>query len=278
MKALPYPILDVTDLSRADYKSGDYQVDIKDFVPNEAGIIEIEFTHQSSIEEINALIEEGKASFCILVLCSSTLVRKVFKSNSHKHKIEIRLNDFCGKVEFIPQIVVEDKVDYFFSDSLNAEYDGTTFDLYPGDVLAVAESEYRYFKFDSLKFESLISLRTDKELDPEAYSVVLDDSKVYIDMGVNLRDLWAELKSDPGNRPLLAMSVYKDCFMIAIEELARVPESSEKRWAKSLNMKLEELGIELNSEIPLNEINKFAQKLLESDSVKELVKLHLGNR
>ena len=80
----------------------------------------------------------------------------------------------------------------------------------PGDVLR-STNRRRFFEFNRLKFETLISVRRFEDIDPFAYQIDFLRT-TYIDMGTKLREL-DELRLDTSKRPFLAMSIYKDCFL-----------------------------------------------------------------
>ena len=123
------------------------------------------------------------------------------------------MSEYHGKVEFIPQMIVAvEPIDKFKSSNLNEEYGDEAFTLKPGDVLAMDKTEVRFFEFNRLKFETLISVRRSVDVDPFAYQIDLSSNYIYIDMGTKLRDLWDDLRLDASKRPFLAMSIYKDCF------------------------------------------------------------------
>ena len=274
-KAFPYPILDRSDGDRDDYVDGDYQAAIRHREPDETGAARFSIMHQCNVSELVKLIDNKKAAYCVLVICSDTLTRKTYLSTNPRQDIEVNMYDFHGKVEFIPQIVATDAIDHYSSQDLNPEYNDSTFDLNPGDVLANDKAEIRFFEFNRLKFETLITVKRSETIDPFSYRIDLDSNYIYILMGVKLRDLWGELRADIDKRPFLAMSIYKDCFLHAIEELVSNEDSLERRWARALSQKLEELGVSVPDQPDLNEMNVIAQTLLINESVR---KLYDGNR
>lgn len=269
-KALPYPILDRSDNFRDDYVDGDYQVALKVKEQGEDGRVTFHFMHQCSVKSLTDLVAAGNAAYCILMVCPDTLSRKAHLSSESRQAIELELTDFHGKVEFTPQIVAIKPISGFTSEYLNEEYGAETFDLKPGDVLALDKSEARFFEFNRLKFETLISVRRSDDIDPFAYQIDLSTNYIYIDMGTKLRELWDELRLDASKRPFLAMSIYKDCFLHAVEMLVSKDEALENRWARALSQKLEEMEIELPEEKDLTQLNLIAQKILEQESVRAL--------
>ena len=93
---------------------------------------------------------------------------------------------------------------------------------------------------------------------------------ISISTWARLRDLWDDLRLDASKRPFLAMSIYKDCFLHAVEMLTANDETLDNRWARALSQKLEEMGIEIPNEPDLTQLNLVAQKILEQESVRKL--------
>lgn len=274
-RAFPYPIFDVNDEYRDDYIDGAYQVTPNESFDDSKGIIEFEFKHLCSIEELTDLVDEGKAKYGVLMINKDTLRREMFLSETHIQKIELPIQTLHGRVEFLPQIVATEEVFGYSSQDLNEEFGELAFDLKPGDVLATDQPFIRFFEFYKLSFESLISLRTSEDVHKNGYEITLDDSFIFIDMGTTLRPLWDELRTEKDKRPFLAMSIYKDCFFHALYELSHhYDEVADKRWARALTQRLEEMQVEFSQEASLNELNTLAQKLLESESVQKLIKLY----
>lgn len=273
-RAFPYPILDTTDEVRQDFVDGDFQVVFEEEEGDDE--ITINVTYMCSVVEITDLVESGKASFSLLVVCPATLVRHAFLSNSVQQSITLKLEEFYGEVELSPQIVVRESVQGFCSEDLNEEFRDTAFDLYPGDVIAVADSEVKTFIPDGMRLENLIKARLNEALDPHQYQIELGDSKIYIDMGAKLHRIWGEVRREQAARPFIFMSIYKDMFLMALEELATDSSAMEKRWGSEIKGLADNTGLPFNETCNLNEINLVAQRILQADTIDRLSKKYLG--
>ena len=274
-RAFPYPILDTTDEVRQDFADGDFQVFFEEEEDDDG--ITINITYACSVTEITDLVESGKASFSLLVVCPATLVRQAFVSNSAQQSITLNVEEFYGEVELSPQIVIRESVQGFCSEDLHEEFRDTAFDLYPGDVIAVADSEIKTFVPDGMRLENLIKARLNEALDPNQYQIELGESKIYIDMGVKLHRIWGEVRREKTARPFIFMSIYKDMFLMALEELATDSSAMDKRWASEIRGLADKTGLPLNETCNLNEINLVAQRILQADTVDRLSKQYLGD-
>ena len=79
--------------------------------------------------------------------------------------------------------------------------------------------------------EHLIKARLNETVDPSQYEVVLEESKIYIEMGAKLHRSIGEMKQDSAAKPWMFMSIYKDMFLMALQELATKRARMDKRWA-----------------------------------------------
>jgi hypothetical protein len=270
-RAFPYPILDSTDETRDDYIDSNYTVSLSQEVNDSENLVSFKLEHMCSIGELDDLVEKGFGKYGVLVINGDTLFREIFLSDQKLQTFNLTLNDLYGKVEFIPQIIATKKVEAYTSKDLNQEYGEITFELNPGDVLAKAEASIRFFEFNKLSFETLISVRTSKDVHPNRYVISLENNFIFIDMGTTLRKLWDELRTESQNRPFLAMSIYKDCFFHALYDLSyKYDEVSDSKWAKSLSQKLKEMNIEIEEDQDINKLNEIAQQILESETIEKL--------
>ena len=74
-------------------------------------------------------------------------------------------------------------------------------------------------------------------------------------MGKNARMVRETLNSNGEQRPILSMSMYKDCFLVALESMRNPEISEELSWAQILQEKLEQLDIHINDYDNLDELN-----------------------
>ena len=270
-RAFPYPILDTTDKLRDDYIESTYIVSVEEFFDETKNEFTLTLEHICSVLELESLVKAGFAKYGVLVINKDTLYREMFVSDKTSHQVNLKLQDFHGRVIFIPQIIVTKHKEGYFSEQLNDEYGESSFELNPGDVLANAETFIRFFEFNKLSFETLISVRTNEDINPNRYEITLEKNAIYIDMGIHLRKLWDDFRTDSEKRPFLAMSIYKDCFFHALYDFSNNYEDvSDNKWAKALSQKLQEMNIEIKGEESINDLNGLAQQMLESETIYKL--------
>jgi hypothetical protein len=268
-KAFPYPVLRP---DTEDYLDSAFQAIIEPRVnQNDIGqSVSVEYSFMLSNDTIKNTVASGMASYALDINCKDTLYRNVYMLDT-QGEIEFPNNELYGRVEFTPFVIATNKLDDFHPEDINPEYGDTKFILYPGDVIAYDELQVAYIEFAKLKFESLIRIQTSKALAPYEYSIALESELVTILMGEKFRLAWDEASYDADKRPYLAMSVYKDCVLAALDYISRSDESDEYRWVRALKSKLSTLNIIIHSEPELDEINKVAQELVSSLGIRRIV-------
>lgn len=271
-QAFPYPVLTNDEGAAADYKDGAFQCSLLfSSEVNQDSKFDIEYAFILSNEDIQAAVDTGDASFALDVSCSDTFYRKLFFLEG-SGKLEMNALELYGKVEFTPIVVVKKSNVSFSSDDLNDEFEGASFNLEFGDIIAVDDTWTKYIEFNSLSFDTLVKVATDDQLQPFEYRIEPSPSFIYIWMGVKMRELWREMNQSRKHKPLIAMSIYKDLVFLAVEELVVNPDAESQQWARTLRSKIEAMGCELPKEREFNAINLIAQRLVSDGGVKKLTK------
>jgi hypothetical protein len=271
-QSFPYPILTPADAGN-DYINGSFECVLKfNEALSEDLQIELHYSCMLSVEEIFEEIETGKANYALEINCPETLYRRVILLE-RRGVIHLDATELHGKVTFTPFVVAREEIHNFKSVDFNPEYEEQSFDLLTGDILASDISVVQYVEFSQLAMDTLVKIRTDYNLPPMLYSIDPTPSYLYISMGENLRSLWTEIGKDKGIQPYFAMSIYKDCIYVAVEELIANEEAESQQWARALRNKIGEMKISLPSEPDFNEINLISQKLVQNVGIDKILKL-----
>jgi hypothetical protein len=273
-QAFPYPVLTSDDGHGADYKTSGFQCSLgfSSEVNPESKKFNIEYAFSLTNDEINKLIEDGDAGFAIDINCPNTLKRDLcFLEQAGS--IEINASELYGKVEFTPMIIIRKANINFSSPDLNDEFDGATFVLNSGDIIAMDDTWNKYIEFNNLFFDTLVKVDTDDTLAPFDYKIEPTPSFIYIWMGTAMRALWQEMRRSKNLKPALAMSVYKDVVFIAIEDLIENSDADSQQWARALRSKIEALGYELPKDREFNKINIIAQQMVQDAGASQFSKV-----
>lgn len=261
-RSFPHPVLrpDIDDFTGTSFEAS---VDVsRDTV--DPKVISLDIQMSVSNSDIQALISQGSATYCLDIYCADTMYRTANRCSEHE-VIRFEHEELYGKVEVTPLIVINSKVVNFSSDDFNPEYGTRKFDLVVGDILAYDESVQFFVEFEGLSFESLIRIETSVDVESKSYSIDADADMISIRMGTEMRRLWDELRGDKVYEGLLGMSILKDCVFTALWNIYfHNDEVSSLRWARALQKKLEELDIELSHDVDVDTINRQSQDLVKS--------------
>lgn len=276
-QAFPYPVITDEPSDNSDFQESMFQCGL-DFslVPNKdperPSKLIIRHNFMLSNPEINYLIEQNKASFALNVSCVDTLFRQIFFVENSAAEIELDASNFFGKVLFEPIIVIIENISDFTSEDLNEEYNGNLFSLHPGDIIGMSLGVEKYIDFNKLDFESLVKVKKSSDLDPLEYRISLDGEIILILMGTDLYDIWNDLRGSTSKRPLIAMSIYKDCILMALDYIKNNNDHESKQWARALTQKLDVLGETIHENLELQDLNRIAQVLIRPQSVGRLLR------
>ncbi len=260
-QSFPYPVLTPIDQGD-DYIDGSFEC-VLGFPENvnDDGTFSLSYINMLSVVEIQELIDRGSANFVIEINCAETLFRKAFLLGP-RGEIDLNAYDFHGGVSFTPMIVVADRLEEYTSVDLNPEYETQYFQLMPGDLLAIDNSVAKNVDFIKLSFETLVRIRTDHTLDPNTYSIETTPNFIYIAMGEKLREQWTLLSKNRKSEPIFAMTIFKDCLVLAIQELVLNEDALQYKWANALVKKLNERELSVPKQFDFNEVNILVQSLI----------------
>lgn len=162
-KKYPYPVL-MPRGEGDDYSIGEFEIEI--FPVKREKEVEIEFRVSLSCQSIETLVADASASVICHIECSQSAYRKAECIPLEGKKITIPSNCLSGKVFVCPFIVTAKCIQGYTSPAFNEDYQGFTFDLECGAVIAVG-TEKRFFVETS---------KNDLEYTPDIFSVIPYDN------------------------------------------------------------------------------------------------------
>ncbi len=265
--ALPYPVLGrIDDYVDASFQVGIVGPEIQESEDTSIDEVTVGFRFMLSDEAIEKLIKDKKAGFGFEVRCAQTANRYI-EFTSQKGEVRLDASSLYGKVELLPRIFVIEAISAFRSENFNDEFGGACFDLVPGDALATADDVIFFLDFKRLAFQQLLSVRKADDMEPWAYDFGLEGNSMVISMGKTAYEIYTLLKPSE-QRPLLVMSIHKDCLVAALHQLASNPEDCEElKWANAVLRTLKDLQLELPEANDLSRLNHLAQFLLKDRGI-----------
>ncbi|WIG28479.1 hypothetical protein [Bacillus toyonensis] len=237
-------------------------------------------------KNLESLLAEGKIAFLVKIICSATRYREVFQFKDMDCVITIPAIMAEKKVEIYTFIVATEKNESYFSKDFNEDYEGTSFIVFPGDVLAEG-SEYQFKvdkKIDSLvKIPSIFTITYNNHKDTPPVDVNIAGEKIVVTLNHENFQKYKylrELQNQYGHLAALTSSLFiLPALIDVINDIRKslnecnndyetikeyiVENEINHRWFKVLNMKLQDKGILLNKPEDLVESSLvIAQKLL----------------
>ncbi len=247
-KAFPHPVLRPTIRDDdADYPGYDIQTISDVEAIHSLGLIKItvEFTVQQP--DILALVEKGYAKYGCLIWCNSTLHRDLILSEDAKFQKEYHFGVLADIVELMPLIVAVRDIDNFASTSWNPEYEGRTFKIAAGNVLAQDETRQFPATQELLKpVTSVFDVVADKELDSGAFDVVFAD-RIKIRMNPNDARLFLTARMNRNHRGNILAGVQLPVVMQAVNQLVNMDPDERQfdEWSRAFEVALNRIDVDV---------------------------------
>jgi len=218
---------------------------------------------------VEVLFAKDAAVFLDLY-CAQTMFRETVRLDSLQGTFELEPGRAFGSLRVEPLVVsTKDLKNVRFQDA-HEEFGSKTFNVAAGSLLAYGQTTQTNLRFTRTSLSGFIVVRTREDLDPNAYRIEVSANSIVLQMGKNARMVRESLNSSIEQRPILSMSMYKDCFLVALKSM-RDPEISEElSWAQILQEKLEQLDIHINDYENVDELNYAALRLLSSFGIAKL--------
>ena len=261
----PHPVL---SWFSDDYPKGIFQPALQ-VTPNKS-FFRLTLVCKTSSKALKALIADKKAAYCIHIECPSTRFRSAFPSFEESFEIDIPVSDLEGKVEVTRTVVCMSPVRNYSTEEFHSDFSGRSFDLSPGDVMAVAETiEFPALKKDDelAKMPSIFSILRANDESPEDFDVDLSDQKIKILLSPEIHRKFLDLNADIALRATLCSSLLIPALISALEHVRSTDEASalfDRRWFNVLSKRMRDIGIDANSLKDCSETSlAIANKLLD---------------
>lgn len=226
-----------------------------------------------SNEWLRALLEVGGCRLVLDVDSRWTLRRRFVELGLPDSTIVFEEGELMGPVELTPILVAAADNALYSPEGINSEFGAGPFPVEEGDVLGIGQSVVLDLDFSRQLHRNLIKFQL-LEDQPDNYEFDLSGNVIIIRVGENVNKAVHELRHAPFGKPLLFMSIYKDCFAAAVRTLAYAaaeePEAANLDWARSLSVKLDSLGLPLPEETETAEIERIAQALVAERGVRKV--------
>ena len=231
-----YPVLsDETD----DYNNCFFTAEMD---RNLSGVEEMEFdfTFNTNSETIKDLIDKKYAEYMIHVECSQTAYRRAHRSKANIISFQIPLKKVSGKVEFVAFIVLRKDIKGLVSEEWSDDFDGLTFDLPKGTILAYQNLDGLTITKDFEEFtnpNSIISVVKIHSAEQIPAEINLEADHIQIRMYEKDYDDYLRMSKSLETQELVNASTVFPALVYAFEELKdedTYEKFSTRNWLMSL--------------------------------------------
>jgi hypothetical protein len=245
-RTLPHPLLSPhsTDISpntfAFDCKNGDITAD------RDSWLISGQIRHECP--DLAAHVAAGSAVFGLHVECSRTFYRAWFRQTGPVVKLSLPANLVRGKVELLAMCVAARDLSDYSLLGQHEDYQGNTFQISPGDLLAVADEVFfeAYLDLDPIrKISSILDIRRSPERLTGPAQIDFNGDHIQLKLAQQDFQHYIELRTDPSVRGLLSSNVVFPAVLQAVNHLSSLtPEElveakDGRRWCRCLSACLE---------------------------------------
>jgi len=277
----PYPVLSVfsDDILNSTFTSEiTYNTDKQNYYLSYAITLK-----NHSIQE---LLEKNKAVLALHAECGKTFYRQlhIIKNFSCtdgrpiEGRIAVPWSQLRGETEINTFIYAAEIIQNYKPEGLHPDYQQSVFILQPGEILAVSGPVKLdlYTDYDPVeKADSIISFNLDKERETGEIRINLNEDKIHAFLPQDLFSKYEALRAEQQKEEIIVALLGIPILMeglrfikeTATEELS---ENRGYRWFRSLERKLEEMGINIQNE---ENVFETAQKLFHNPYMRAAIKL-----
>ncbi|NVD29122.1 hypothetical protein HUO14_14580 [Parasphingorhabdus flavimaris] len=239
----PHPVL--ADW-RDDHEDGILAAEIAYQEDKNSDRISIACNLSISNEEIEKLLDQGKAAIGIFTLCVSTGLRELIPLTTGKSVHTFSPGALLGTVNLRPLVWTVQELFNWKPKYIHKEFPAS-FDLRKGEILAMGEE--LHIDVGNLplpNLETIFSIEVMEDLDNGKFEVNLDKPKITILAGRETYDLVETLRADSRLGPVVMNAVYVPVIMEVLSLLRSEKGTSQyegQRWVAPFIERCEKLEV-----------------------------------
>lgn len=262
-----YPVLSE---EKNDYNQSVFNVNYEQTMQG-INSLKLSFKIEMTCQDLEKMILNGQAEYVIHLECTTTAYREVLYSVSNYIEHEIPIGRVNGRLEAVAFIILKKRVTNFYSEDWVEDFNGVTFDLLQGSILAYKNLESLLLTKDYEEFSNANSIFTVYKRitdDDKPAEISLDSSKIRIVLGTRDYDTYARYSVKTELQAIFNSMLILPALVYVFEELKQ--ENGEelyrnKEWFLALEKSYAKRGISLMDEV-LNsdkESYQLAQEAME---------------
>ena len=250
-KAYAYPVL---RKGSSDYPNDTFSLQLNVERVLKSTEIELRATFEITNKDLICLIEQGKATFSLLVKSPITFFRKVITDTNPEFQYHFERGQLAGNVSFAPFLVAKVAIDNFACDSWHKDFSGRGFNIQPGSVLAIGEPYHVHIDLaEESSAASIFRLDEDQELKAGLWNCEfnLEEDQVVINLSSSdwnqVNSVRVDAYTGDANEKLLN-GLYFPALVWLLQELDNMAtknetsEFAELKWFRSLESKLDDMN------------------------------------
>ena len=245
-KAWPHPVLRPPSYGD-DYPNAEFEVEIEVKCNKDSTEVEVCAQFELSDPDLLQLVEDGEAQYVLLIKAPTTHFRECIPSGNHQLMRKFTSGDLAGKVEFAPFLICSRDILNFAAKGWHSDFDGRTFDIATGSVLA--EDEPKDYWIETEKEGPLGTIFGHKPLPDQpdgSWACILEEDRVWIVMSPDDAKRYVRAREQSYKQPeahYLMNGLYLPALLAVLTEVDKHKDHyQEYRWFASLNQRLEDVG------------------------------------
>ena len=277
----PHPVL---SSANEDYIESSFDIMLVGEPCIEGNNAVINIAYSLTCDGLSKLIASGDAQ--VVIYMDSTVAEfrqmKAFDNDKNEMRIEINRNDVNRSLQVKGYIIAAKPIKSFSLKEHNKSFFGTVpFSLRKGDIMGLATHSFNIplESYDPLADRpSIFSIRKQTQRPKEEVSSDFSGQKITIWLNEETHNKYRTLYVAPDTRgvlsaffaaPVLVDALY---FMKNMSEEERI-EYESKKWYQVINHRLQELKLDINSEVSMTKIANLILPRIFSSSVEALTQL-----
>ncbi len=207
-------------------------------------------------DTISHYVNQHRAGYGIHAECPRTFFRKWYPQTGPEISLEIPADAIAGRVELSAFCVAVSDISKYRIHGQHSDYGSSDFAINTGDILAYAETiEFdAYLDIDPIrKISSILDIKRSPDRDSGPVLIDFDGQRIELELSKKDYQVYIDLRSDPGNKGLLASNVVFPAILQALNFIQNLNEQelenakNDMRWCRSLVAKLEGAGLSLHA-------------------------------
>lgn len=250
---------------RDDYKTAKFSAELS-YRSDAANNLVVDVNFFTDCAELKRLIDDRDAEYLLHAECPPTLYREIFCSTSEKFSCTIPNDRIKTHLDCMALIVLTRDVKNFSCGDWNADFDGLTFDLQRGNVLAYQNFQPLTLEDAENIFRNVASIFSVYRLQDDAapFEVRMDGDKIKIGLSASDYLRYRRYSSRPDLQPILNATIILPTLVYVFEELKleETPDHGADAWFLSLRAAYRRRGLNFDELIDTEDSLKLAQEVM----------------